>query len=802
VERRPAALVTPTPFRPATLAPVPPLAPAEPPGPPRRDALNGRPARLAIRYSEFVVRRPWFVLLASLAASALVAFGMTRLTVDLDFEKQLPSNDSLVSIDRAIRKDFGGSRFVSIAVVVKSGTIWRAPVLHLVHDLTLDLANARGVIRRNVLSLSAPGVRVPEERDGVLKDSYLMKEVPDDETGIQALRGRYLAEPTLKDLLVSPDERAAMIAVDFYDYMDPSDIAETIYDAIDKYRSADVQIAVSGAPIIHYFEAKVMRAQAFYFLGTIAAICVVLYLAFGQLQGLVLPTSTALLSTLWAMGLMGFAGISLDTWTTAVPVVVLTVATGHATQMLKRYYEELRRNPTREAALVASTSRMAPVMLAAGGTAALGFAVLTILGIPALTNFGVGVAGGILAAVVLELTFMLALRAVWAPARAGQGEGPLSRWLGLGLGPLARMVSTSPGGVLCAFAAVTLLASAGLGRLTTELSPRTYWPPTSEVGSDLKVFDDHFEGTTTLNVLLEGDVGAMAKPPAIRLMADLEATMRADPDVTWTYSLADVAQRTYETWAPEDASKGLPDDQRTVAQIINGAASPPENVVNPSQSRAVVRALLTRPDSAIARRVMERLKKRVAEERRENIRVGIAGGEGPMLVALNDHTVSGKVLNIVMLLVAIYVIASVLLRTPLGGAYVIAPLVVTLLVNLGLFSWLGIAFDLSGASIAAVGIGIGSDYAIYFLYRLREEFAHTGDIHVAVRETAETSGRAIVFVAMAISAGFGVYAISSYYPLRICGLFVPATMLVSCLSALTVVPALALTLRPRFVFET
>jgi predicted RND superfamily exporter protein len=173
---------------------------------------------------------------------------------------------------------------------------------------------------------------------------------------------------------------------------------------------------------------------------------------------------------------------------------------------------------------------------------------------------------------------------------------------------------------------------------------------------------------------------------------------------------------------------------------------------------------------------------------------------GPTLVALNDHTVKGKVLNIAVVFAVIFVVASLLLRTVLGGAYVTAPLVMALIVNLGVFSWCGVAFDLSGAAIAAVGIGIGADYASDSLYRLREEFRRTGDIDRALRTALDTTGRAVLFVALAMSAGFGVYLISDFYAFRILGLFVPLTMMISCLTALTLLPALVVLVRPRFIF--
>jgi len=95
---------------------------------------------------------------------------------------------------------------------------------------------------------------------------------------------------------------------------------------------------------------------------------------FGQLQGVIIPSATALLSTAWAMGFMGHVGIPMNPWTAAVPLMVVTVAAGHSAQMLKRYYEEFVRLGRREEAVIESTSRIGVVMIAAGVTAGSGFA--------------------------------------------------------------------------------------------------------------------------------------------------------------------------------------------------------------------------------------------------------------------------------------------------------------------------------------------------------------------------------------------------------------------------------------------
>ncbi len=754
------------------------------------------------RYAEFAVRRAWLVLAGSLVLSALVASGMSRLVVDLDTQKQLPADNPYIVLDQKIRKEFGGKNFVAIAVIPASGRVWRREVLEVVHGLTLDLLNAPGVIRQTVISLSSPYVRVPRLQGDALTVDYLMRDVPEDDAGVQALRERYNGEPLFRGTVVSEDERAAMILADFYDDRREVEIDAAVQAAVGKYRSPEIYIALTGRPILEAAEASLLERQRWYFLATVGAILVVLYLAFGHVQGVIIPSTTALLSTAWAMGFMGHVGIPMNAWTTATPLIVVTVAAGHSAQMLKRYYEEFRRLGNRTAAVVESTSRIGVVMIAAGATAGSGFAGLSILRIATLTNFGWSVASGIAAAVILEMTFMVALRVLWPSRRETGIEGPLSNALGLVLRPLEAATARHPWRVVATFGAVAVVAAAGYPRLCTEFTVERYHSRRTKAGRDLALFDKHFPSTTTLTILIEGEPGAIKRPEAIRLMRGLTDTMADDPDVGRTSSLADILQRSFEVFAPENAGNGIPDDPNLIAQLFFLSDSPAfERYVDRAYSRSVVFGFLNHEDSGITRRVINRLRGYLESHPPQSVRVALAGGAGPLILAVNEHTVRGKALNIATILFVIFAIASLLLRTPIGGAYMTAPLVMALFVNVGLFAWLGVAFDLVGASIAAIGVGIGADYAIYFLYRLREEYRARGDIRAALHETMDTSGRAVLFVALAVSAGFADNVPSDFLGLQLMGVFVPVTMVVSCLTALTLLPALVLLLRPRFVFD-
>jgi hypothetical protein len=96
--------------------------------------------------------------------------------------------------------------------------------------------------------------------------------------------------------------------------------------------------------------------------------------------------------------------------------------------------------------------------------------------------------------------------------------------------------------------------------------------------------------------------------------------------------------------------------------------------------------------------------------------------------------------------------------------------------------------------------GIGADYAIYFLYRLREERARCATDAAAFATALHTSGRAVLFVAASIGAGFAVMGFSCFLGMRLFGTLMPAAMAVSCLAALSIMPVLVLRTRPAFVF--
>jgi predicted RND superfamily exporter protein len=96
-----------------------------------------------------------------------------------------------------------------------------------------------------------------------------------------------------------------------------------------------------------------------------------------------------------------------------------------------------------------------------------------------------------------------------------------------------------------------------------------------------------------------------------------------------------------------------------------------------------------------------------------------------------------------------------------------------------------------------VGVGIGVDYAIYIVDRIRHEVIDTADIDEAVRRAVRTTGMAVTFTATTIVGGIILWAWS---PLRFqadMAQMLCILMVINMFGAITVVPAFYSITRPK-----
>lgn len=282
--------------------------------------------------------------------------------------------------------------------------------------------------------------------------------------------------------------------------------------------------------------------------------------------------------------------------------------------------------------------------------------------------------------------------------------------------------------------------------------------------------------------------------------------MEADRNIGSMASIADYVKRMNQAMNNGDpAFYAIPDNERLIGQylFLYSMSAGPEGLsafVDANYQRAVIRGLSKTDTALFSRDFITRVQRYVDQRFRGlPVAVGVAGGTLGVQTAMNDVVVHEKIVNVVQVGGIIFVLSALVLHSFAGGILVLVPLACAVLVNLGIMGWSHTWLDMTTAAITAMGISIGADFAIYLLFRIREEITSTGSVESAVRASLRTSGKAIFFVSSAVALGYMVLPFSGFSLWIRLGVLTAVIISASALATLTVIPALVLTVSPVFL---
>jgi uncharacterized protein len=509
-------------------------------------------------------------------------------------------------------------------------------------------------------------------------------------------------------------------------------------------------------------------------------------------------------------------------------------------------------------AVIEATTKVGVVMLAAGMIASLSFGSLAAFGLPTIKNFGLCTAFGILAALTVEMTFIPAVRMLMSPPSARQTEreqrkeyfDPLLEKLA----DIIRRKKETP--ILWVFVGLIVVAAVGVTRLEAGNTLRSQFFEQNAPIHGFRMADSRLTGTRVIQVLIEGSAPDSIKDPEVLRRIDaLSSFISHQPlPIGKVVSIVDLLKQIGRALDSESGGK-MPETREGVAQYLllyamGGEEEDLSRLVDKSFQHAVITTYL-KTDNAGAMKAMTvatqaeavRLFKGMGVTPHVDGGVANAAGQNEIMVqgktgspvlrfvkslvmfsqedevdpfkdssvsarvgggvanaiALNETMVHGKTVNLVQISLLVLIITSILLRSITGGFLVLLPLGTAALVNLGLMGWTGILLSMSTAAISAMAIGIGADYAVYLIFRVREEYHRQGDLREATATALTTSGKAIAYVASAVAGGYLCLTLSFFKVHVLLGVLVALTMVTSSLATVAFLPSVLLRVAPSFL---
>jgi predicted RND superfamily exporter protein len=576
--------------------------------------------------------------------------------------------------------------------------------------------------------------------------------------------------PLFQRLLLNPDSAATNIVLSADD-TDPEILLPRLEAVVVAHQSPEVSIVMSGVPVIVelirrslYRDLVVFSLSAVLVFGLIAGL---LYRDAAIVVGTLVTCFVSVSLTLVVVQLMG-SGIGLLTANLVTIVFVLTLS--HVVFLTANWARAAAAGGDRGAALTEGIRDTLEGSFWSMTTTLLGFLSLLIATARPLRELGMAGAVGAFAALIVTYSVYPAFLGRWARVRAvpaGHAKSALSAG--------HRVL------VLGSAAVVVALLGLGILRVDTDPGLLTYFSEGTELRDGLELMDRD-GGSSTLNIVVRDPEGGRVDAAAVfaRLQAFQESL---DADSAVGVVVSPTVLVGHARTLPLAGLLPIP-------TLLDLASSPQFGEVGlgfvtreRDQGHYLLRMRESR-DEPSRDAVMDRMRGYATDA---GLEPALVAGLYDLQAQLGRLIQSSLRIGIGGLLILFLGVAIVVSRSAVTTLKMWICLAAIPTVVLGTFGLFGIAVDIITSPAANVALAIGADSMIHLVVRARRlTGVQAAPWSLAVAQIS----RPVLVATGIISAGFGIFVLSSFPPTQRFGLAVILGTAAAATMALVVLPRL------------
>jgi len=782
----------------------------------------------SFKVGDFVLRFRAIIGGILLIISAIAAYYCSQVNIATKFDDFFPSYHPNVELYHEWHK-YGGAQTLSVMIQVQNGDIFNHDTLQKITDIQTDVDKLPGVDHNEVLSLASYRVSYADASPGsLLIKPFMFPNPPKDEAGIQDLKKKVLANRATISQLVSADNKSALVTAAFNERgLDYRDLFNKVQIIVKKYQDANNKIYVAGEPIVRGYGYYYEPVVTILFLVAVGIMILILWATGGQRSRWWAPIVTGTLSALWGLGFVGLMGYDFDPVMLVIPFILTARDMSHGIQWQGRYHDELDRLGDKFAACSATTDFMLPPGFLSIMADISGIVFISFGGIPVLQHIAlagtVWLAGSLTMVFIFQpilMSYLPVPEVKHKKVRAG-GPSALGSWFRNGFDWLVH-VPTKPG----VLRSVLLIASAAFliygivagidSKIGYSTAGTPLYQPNSKVNQDIAKVGSEFpleEGWVILVTPSYPNIQSVLGPPVLKMVDDMRSYLFKDPKVAQVISFSSTISDPFNEMFHYGFPKYLvvPDTMEMSGNLwflyLNGSA-PGElerfistRLSNDTCIRVLLRDHTYDTLNRIRDEITQFVNQRVTPDPNlSNVKVKYLAGIAGLYLAANDVLKQLDFLNITFVLAVVWLFCVGAFRSFVAGFMF---LLACVLANFGAFIYMnlrGIGLTIDTIPVISLGIGLGVDYGIYTVSRIRDEVMAGMEVDDAIVLALSTTGVAVFNTFLVMIGGIFPWIFSPllfHTQMSTLLIFLMGTnMIAGCI----ILPCYLSWARPKFVF--
>ncbi|TDI60671.1 MAG: outer membrane lipoprotein-sorting protein [Alphaproteobacteria bacterium] len=767
---------------------------------------------------DWITLNPWKIISVGIIAMVAFGSGLPQLYKDTSPDAYIePGNPALIYRDK-VKDTFGLNDPFVVAIEAPEGkTIYNLETLTLIADLTDIVMDTPNIDYDRVTSLTTEQIIAGHDDEINITPAY--EYAPETQEEVVEIQRRVQAFPIFHGNLVARDGTMTLIVGEMINADDSKEtfiaLSAAVLAASANYPG---KVHVAGeAATAGYLDDYISQDARRAFPLVALFIVFILAIAFRSTSGVLLPFAVVLATAAITMGIRAMMGVPFYAITNALIVVLAAISVADAIHIISEYRDELGAggHKTPREALVSAMTRMFNPVAVTSITTVAGFVGIWLgSDMPPMQAFGLFAGLGVIVAWLYSITFMPAVLAymhrnktvdeVWAKGRAKE-----RKLLGQILRGLAEVVVHFPKQAMAlsiGFLAVCLFAST---LVEVDYSRIRNFAADEDVRVADTAINLAMDGTYRLQVVVDAnEPEGIFRPDTMRRIEALQRFALTLPLVEGVTSIVDTLKEVNKGLSGGDPTQlKLPDDGDAIAQLFLayeslGDPADLEDDIDFDHQQILVKLRTKANSYKTSMPIIIALEDYLETTFNSPDVTGKLSGR----VYLNYHWLksieANHLTSVAIAVVLALLVAGLVFRSAVAAFFCLYHVVFAVFMVYAVMGVLGIGLGVTTSMFAAITIGLGVDFSVHSIERVRMLATARGEVNGdVIRDSFQSTGRALWFNLWALCLGFSALLISNNPTVsEFAGLLIVA-IAANFIASMTALPAALLVMKPNFLIN-
>lgn len=772
--------------------------------------------------ARFILRNRLAIILV--LGGITVFFGFYAVKAELSYEAPnlLPAHDTTAVEYKKFKKRFGQDGAVMV-LGISDSTLYQLKNFNEWYELGDRIKNVTGV--KAVLSVAR--LQALKKNDSLQKfeNFPILSREPLSQAEVDSVKLVVKDLPFYKGIIYNDTAHSTLMAITFDNKLLNTKTRLEIVDSIKKQveafvKNTNIEVHYSGMPYIRTAVARMIQGETKLF--TVLALLVtaiILMLFFRSFLPVIFSLVVVFIGVVWSVGILVLCGYQVSVLTGLIPPLLIVIGVPNCILILNKYHTEFKLHNNKMRALSRSIEKVGISLFMANITTSIGFAVFCSTDSKPLFEFG------LISSLSVMLTYAVSMMLVpivfsYLPAPSVKHTKHLQRkFLNNVLQKVDYWVHHYRPRIYAIVIVIVAIAIYGI----TKVLPLGYivddLPKNDPILLDMRYFEKNYNGVLPFEISVD-----TKKPNGVfadggRTLYKINKLQKLFiQDSIFSKAVSVVEGIKFFNQAYNDGERkeyrlpGAMDLQKLAEFAKSDAESKSSQFsafIDSTKQFTRVSVQMKDVGSIELLKVLKRLQPRIDSifnydyEKEEwlpeykNYKISITGNSMIFLHG-NKFLVKNLLESVLLAVLLIAIVLYTLFMSPRMIFISVVPSLIPLLITAGIMGYFHIYIKPSTILVYSIAFGIASDGTLYFLTKYRQEMkASHSSISKAVSLTIKETGVSMIYTAIILFCGFGIFSASKFGGTAALGILISVTLLIAYCSNLILLPCFLLSLEKR-----